>query len=69
MRGKRRILLSALSAAVVVTAMLVGVAGPAGAVEMAQQYSHSQLEQAATWAEVSRSADSGQDYPVELPHA
>ena len=37
MRGKRRILLSALSAAVVVTAMLVGVASPAGAVGMAQQ--------------------------------
>ncbi|HEV3358124.1 MAG TPA: SDR family NAD(P)-dependent oxidoreductase [Pseudonocardiaceae bacterium] len=41
----------------------------AGAVEMAQQYSRGQLEQAATWAEVSRSADFGQDYPVELPHA
>ena len=39
----------------------------AGAVRMAQDYSRSQLAEAATWEPVSRSADSGQDYPVELP--
>ncbi|MFE3906384.1 hypothetical protein ACFXPY_40600 [Streptomyces sp. NPDC059153] len=39
----------------------------AGAVQMAQNYSHSQIEEAAAWESVSRSADSGQDYPVELP--
>ncbi|MFE4330818.1 SDR family NAD(P)-dependent oxidoreductase [Streptomyces sp. NPDC056831] len=38
----------------------------AGAVQMAQNYSRSQLEEAATWEAVSRSADFGQD-PVELP--
>ncbi|MFJ1548447.1 SDR family NAD(P)-dependent oxidoreductase [Streptomyces sp. NPDC088246] len=38
----------------------------AGAVQMAQNYSRSQLEEAATWEAVSRSADFDQD-PVELP--
>ena len=39
----------------------------AGAVDMAQAYSRGQLEEAAEWAAVSRSADFGQDYPVALP--
>ncbi|MFD4872621.1 SDR family NAD(P)-dependent oxidoreductase [Streptomyces sp. NPDC058420] len=39
----------------------------AGAVEMAQTYSRGQLEEAATWEGVSRSADFGQEYPVDLP--
>lgn len=37
------------------------------AVEMAQNYSRAQLEEAATWQEVSASADFGRAYPVELP--
>ncbi|MGC0421007.1 SDR family NAD(P)-dependent oxidoreductase [Embleya sp. AB8] len=37
----------------------------AGAVEMAQGYSRSQLEEAARWEPVSRSADFGQDYPAD----
>ena len=41
----------------------------AGAVQMAQSYSQSQLAEAATWASVSQSADFGQDYPVEFPCA
>ncbi|MEU0967932.1 SDR family NAD(P)-dependent oxidoreductase [Streptomyces sp. NPDC005917] len=39
----------------------------AGAVEMAQHYSSGQLEEAAAWEPVSRSADFGQDYPAQLP--
>jgi NAD(P)-dependent dehydrogenase (short-subunit alcohol dehydrogenase family) len=38
-----------------------------GAVEMAQAYSRSQLEETDKWAAVSRSADAGQPYPAELP--
>jgi NAD(P)-dependent dehydrogenase (short-subunit alcohol dehydrogenase family) len=38
----------------------------AGAVQLAQSYSQSQLEEAAAWEPVSRSADFDQDYPVEL---
>ncbi|MEV7954414.1 SDR family NAD(P)-dependent oxidoreductase [Streptomyces sp. NPDC088141] len=38
----------------------------AGAVQMAQSYSRGQLEEAATWEPVSRSADFDQDYPVDL---
>ncbi|MFE2042351.1 SDR family NAD(P)-dependent oxidoreductase [Streptomyces sp. NPDC059477] len=38
----------------------------AGAVQMAQAYSHSQLEEAAAWERVSGSADFGQEYPVDL---
>ncbi|MFE4666931.1 SDR family NAD(P)-dependent oxidoreductase [Streptomyces sp. NPDC056716] len=38
----------------------------AGAVRMAQAYSHSQLEEAAAWERVSGSADFGQEYPVDL---
>ncbi|MFF1915322.1 SDR family NAD(P)-dependent oxidoreductase [Streptomyces sp. NPDC058239] len=38
----------------------------AGAVQMAQDYSRRQLDEAATWEAVSRSADFDQD-PVELP--
>ncbi|GII32882.1 SDR family NAD(P)-dependent oxidoreductase [Planotetraspora mira] len=38
----------------------------AGAVQLAQSYSQSQLEEAAAWEAVSRSADFDQDYPVEL---
>jgi len=34
---------------------------------MAQSYSQSQLSQADAWAEVSRSADFGQQYPVAFP--
>jgi NAD(P)-dependent dehydrogenase (short-subunit alcohol dehydrogenase family) len=39
----------------------------AGAVQMAQNYSRRQIEEAATWEMVSRSADSDQAYPVDLP--
>lgn len=39
----------------------------AGAVHMAQTYSRGQLAEAATWEAVSRSADFGQEYPVDLP--
>jgi NAD(P)-dependent dehydrogenase (short-subunit alcohol dehydrogenase family) len=39
----------------------------AGAVQMAQNYSQSQLAEADAWAEVSRSADFGQAYPAEFP--
>ncbi|MEU9383595.1 SDR family NAD(P)-dependent oxidoreductase [Streptomyces sp. NPDC048279] len=45
------------------THLLLGV----DAVEMAQSYSRAQLEEAGTWEQVSRSADSDQDYPAELP--
>ncbi|MDH6145319.1 NAD(P)-dependent dehydrogenase (short-subunit alcohol dehydrogenase family) [Kitasatospora sp. GP30] len=38
----------------------------AGAVQMAQDYSRGQLDEAAAWEPVSRSADFGQDYPVDL---
>jgi NAD(P)-dependent dehydrogenase (short-subunit alcohol dehydrogenase family) len=38
----------------------------AGAVQMAQSYSRSQLAEAAAWEPVSRSADFDQDYPVDL---
>ena len=38
-----------------------------GAVEMAQHYSRSQIEETARWEAVSRSADFGQEYPVDLP--
>jgi NAD(P)-dependent dehydrogenase (short-subunit alcohol dehydrogenase family) len=38
----------------------------AGAVALAQGYSHSQLSQAAAWEQVSLSADFDQDYPVDL---
>jgi NAD(P)-dependent dehydrogenase (short-subunit alcohol dehydrogenase family) len=38
----------------------------AGAVQMAQSYSRSQLAEAAEWESVSRSADFDQDYPVDL---
>jgi NAD(P)-dependent dehydrogenase (short-subunit alcohol dehydrogenase family) len=39
----------------------------AGAVQLAEDYSRSQLAEAGTWAQVSRSADFGQDYPAEFP--
>lgn len=39
----------------------------AGAVHMAQEYAHGQLAEAAAWEAVSRSADSGEDYPVAFP--
>jgi NAD(P)-dependent dehydrogenase (short-subunit alcohol dehydrogenase family) len=39
----------------------------AGAVQMAQHYSRSQLAEADAWAQVSRSADFGQDYPADFP--
>jgi NAD(P)-dependent dehydrogenase (short-subunit alcohol dehydrogenase family) len=39
----------------------------AGAVQMAQNYSRSQLAEADAWAGVSRSADFDQRYPAELP--
>ena len=39
----------------------------AGAVGMALDYSHSQIAEAGAWQAVSASADSGADYPVELP--
>ncbi|MEU2620261.1 SDR family NAD(P)-dependent oxidoreductase [Streptomyces sp. NPDC007157] len=45
------------------THLLLGV----GAVQMAQSYSRGQLEEAAAWEQVGRSADFGQDYPIELP--
>ncbi|MGK4584890.1 SDR family NAD(P)-dependent oxidoreductase [Kitasatospora sp. HPMI-4] len=38
----------------------------AGAVRMAQTYSRGQLEEAAAWEPVSRSADFDQDYPADL---
>jgi NAD(P)-dependent dehydrogenase (short-subunit alcohol dehydrogenase family) len=38
----------------------------AGAVRMARDYSRGQLAEAAAWEPVSRSADAGQDYPVDL---
>ncbi|MFF2845100.1 SDR family NAD(P)-dependent oxidoreductase [Streptomyces sp. NPDC058001] len=38
----------------------------AGAVQMAQDYSRGQLEEAGAWERVSRSADFGEDYPVDL---
>jgi NAD(P)-dependent dehydrogenase (short-subunit alcohol dehydrogenase family) len=38
----------------------------AGAVQMAQNYSRSQLAEAAEWEPVSRSADFDRDYPVNL---
>ncbi|MFF3669546.1 SDR family NAD(P)-dependent oxidoreductase [Microtetraspora malaysiensis] len=38
----------------------------AAAVRMAQDYSRSQLKEAAAWEPASRSADLGQDYPVDL---
>ncbi|MFJ9348677.1 SDR family NAD(P)-dependent oxidoreductase [Streptomyces sp. NPDC101237] len=43
--------------------LLLGV----DAVEMAQAYSRAQLEEAAAWEEVGRSADFGQDFPAGLP--
>ncbi|SMG23057.1 SDR family NAD(P)-dependent oxidoreductase [Paraburkholderia susongensis] len=39
----------------------------AGAAGMAQEYSQRQIAEAAAWEQVSRSADFGQPYPVELP--
>lgn len=39
----------------------------AGAVQMAQTYSNSQLAEAARWEPVSRSADYDQPYPTDLP--
>ncbi len=45
------------------THLLVG----ANAVDMALDYSRRQLEEATTWAEVGRSADFAEPYPVELP--
>jgi NAD(P)-dependent dehydrogenase (short-subunit alcohol dehydrogenase family) len=45
------------------THLLVGV----NAVEMALHYSRRQLDEATTWADVGRSADFTQPYPVELP--
>lgn len=39
----------------------------AGAVQLAQSYSRSQLAEAARWDSVSRSADFGQDYLVDFP--
>jgi NAD(P)-dependent dehydrogenase (short-subunit alcohol dehydrogenase family) len=39
----------------------------AGAVEMAEGYSRRQLTEADAWAMVSRSADFGQQYPIEFP--
>lgn len=38
-----------------------------GAVQMAQNYSRSQLAEADTWAQVSRSADFDQEYPADFP--
>ncbi|QRP49382.1 SDR family NAD(P)-dependent oxidoreductase [Amycolatopsis sp. FDAARGOS 1241] len=43
--------------------LLLGV----NAVDMAQAYSRAQQAEAAEWAAVSRSADTGLPYPVELP--
>jgi hypothetical protein len=34
---------------------------------MAQNHSRGQLDQAAAWEPVSRSADFGQEHPVDLP--
>ncbi|MEV7032286.1 SDR family NAD(P)-dependent oxidoreductase [Streptomyces sp. NPDC093272] len=45
--------------------LLLGV----NAVEMAKDYSRAQLEEAAAWEEVGRSADFGQAYPAGLPAA
>lgn len=45
------------------THLLVGV----NAVEMAQDYSRRQLQDAAEWAEVGRSADFGQPFPPAFP--
>jgi NAD(P)-dependent dehydrogenase (short-subunit alcohol dehydrogenase family) len=39
----------------------------AGAVEMAQNWSRTQLAEADAWAQVSRSADFDQDYPPRFP--
>jgi NAD(P)-dependent dehydrogenase (short-subunit alcohol dehydrogenase family) len=39
----------------------------AGAVQMAQNYSRHQLAEVATWESASRSADFGQEYPVDFP--
>jgi NAD(P)-dependent dehydrogenase (short-subunit alcohol dehydrogenase family) len=39
----------------------------AGAVEMALDYSRSQIAEASAWQAVSASADTGADYPVDLP--
>lgn len=39
----------------------------AGAVQLAQNYSRSQLAEADAWAQVSRSADCDQEYPAEFP--
>ncbi|MQY22522.1 SDR family NAD(P)-dependent oxidoreductase [Nocardia macrotermitis] len=47
------------------THLLLGV----NAARMAQDYSRAQLAEAATWERVSRSADSDQQYPVEMPLA
>jgi len=41
----------------------------AGAVAMALDYSRSQIAQASAWQALSASADSGADYPVDLPDA
>jgi NAD(P)-dependent dehydrogenase (short-subunit alcohol dehydrogenase family) len=41
----------------------------AGAARMALDYSHSQIAEASTWQGVSASADTGADYPVDLPAA
>ena len=41
----------------------------AGAVQLAQDYSRSQLAEAAAWEPISRSADFDQDYPVDLFNA
>ncbi|MFF4900569.1 SDR family NAD(P)-dependent oxidoreductase [Streptomyces sp. NPDC001068] len=47
------------------THLLLGV----NAVDMAQDYSRAQLEEAAAWDPVSRSADFGQSYPADIPVA
>ncbi|GAB2734408.1 SDR family NAD(P)-dependent oxidoreductase [Kitasatospora kifunensis] len=39
----------------------------AGAAHMALDYSHSQIAEATAWQAVSASADTGADYPVDLP--
>ena len=41
----------------------------AGAARMALDYSHSQIAEATAWQAVSASADTGADYPVDLPAA
>ena len=43
--------------------LLLGVYAASAALD----YSRHQIEKAETWADVSRSADFGQPYPVELP--